>query len=398
MKEIKKLYLFTFFRSLTFFASISIAFYNSNGLSYFQIMALQSIYGIMTAVFEIPSGVLSDLLGRKRTLILGTVCFIAAYLCGALGSTFLPFVFMQIFAAAGQSCYSGTFVSLMYEDVKQGTDIKKTVNEIYANMHAINIFSFLSSALLSSLIVKFFGMRFTYFLTVIAYTLTFFISLLLKDRNLESKRTFKEVFENYKIQLKNNFNSVIKNNVHFVMVNLLLFTIFASTLSYLQQPLLLTNGLNTEYLGIVMFIISGGTLLCMKIFPKIQKFLTSRNLTIITILSILLTLSNFFFASLILNVITFFVITVVLSFRRIILTNRINEHITNDSRATILSVISAIEMFGLAVFSLIIGKIEDISLKHAVLTLVAMIAVLYAVLFIVKIFKMKRTANTNNVI
>ena len=110
MKEIKKLYLFTFFRSLTFFASISIAFYNSNGLSYFQIMALQSIYGIMTAVFEIPSGVLSDLLGRKRTLILGTVCFIAAYLCGALGSTFLPFVFMQIFAAAGQSCYSGTFV------------------------------------------------------------------------------------------------------------------------------------------------------------------------------------------------------------------------------------------------------------------------------------------------
>ncbi len=384
MKEIKKLYLFTFFRSLTFFASISIAFYSANGLSYFQIMVLQSIYGIMTAVLEIPSGVLSDVLGRKKTLVLGTACFAAAYSCGAFGSSFIPFVLMQIFAAGGQSCYSGTITSLLYEDVKQGTDIKKTVNEIFANLHAINIFAFLLSSLLSSVIVKFLGMRFTYYCTVAAYFITLIVSVLLVDREMESKRTFGQIVQNYKVQLKNNVDSVIKNDVHFVMINMLLFAIFAVVFSYMQQPLLLSNGLSKEYLGVVMFIISGASFFTLKLYSKIQKFFTPRNIVILTVLSMLLLLSNLFFASIILNTVTFFVISIVNRIRRIILTNKINEYITNDSRATIMSVVSALEMLGLAVFSLVIGKIEDISIKYALLVLVAVTIAFYCILLLAK--------------
>lgn len=385
MKEIRKLGLFTFFRSLTFFAPISVMFYCENGLSYFQIMILQSIYGMMTALFEIPSGALSDIIGRKKTLIFGTIMFAMAFACGSVGQSMAPFVVMQVMAAAGQSCYSGTFVSLMYEDVIEDKSIIKSVNHIFATMQSINISGVLLSALLSSVVVKMAGMRYTYHLTLAAYIVTFVISLFLKDQRSGNDGKKSLGFSEYLFQLKQNYKCITENGIELIMMDLLLYAMFANTFSYIEQPILTGNGLNIELLGVVTVTMTVGVLIALKLFPYLERGIsTQKGIFAFTLSAIILTFSNFFINNIFFNVISFLFLTVVLRFREIILTNEINKYINNDSRATFMSVVSALQMAGMAALGLVAGKIADVSISYTIVFLCSVMFGVYMILTMVR--------------
>lgn len=389
MKEIRKLGLFTFFRSLTFFAPISVMFYCENGLSYFQIMILQSIYGMMTALFEIPSGALSDIIGRKKTLIFGTIMFAMAFACGSVGQSMAPFVVMQVMAAAGQSCYSGTFVSLMYEDVIEDKSIIKSVNHIFATMQSINISGVLLSALLSSVVVKMAGMRYTYHLTLAAYIVTFVISLFLKDQRSGNDGKKSLGFSEYLFQLKQNYKCITENGIELIMMDLLLYAMFANTFSYIEQPILTGNGLNIELLGVVTVTMTVGVLIALKLFPYLERGIsTQKGIFAFTLSAIILTFSNFFINNIFFNVISFLFLTVVLRFREIILTNEINKYINNDSRATFMSVVSALQMAGMAALGLVAGKIADVSISY---TIVFLCSVMFGVYMILTMVRRRKT-------
>ncbi len=48
-------------------------FYTDNGLDTFDIYLLQGIYSCSVALLEIPSGYMADVIGRKKSLILGAI-------------------------------------------------------------------------------------------------------------------------------------------------------------------------------------------------------------------------------------------------------------------------------------------------------------------------------------
>ena len=364
-------------------------FYCENGLSYFQIMILQSIYGMMTALFEIPSGALSDIIGRKKTLIFGTIMFAMAFACGSVGQSMAPFVVMQVMAAAGQSCYSGTFVSLMYEDVIGDKSIVKSVNNIFATMQSINISGVLLSALLSSVVVKMAGMRYTYHLTLAAYIVTFVISLFLKDQRSGNDGKKSLGFSEYLFQLKQNYKCITENGIELIMMDLLLYAMFANTFSYIEQPILTGNGLNIELLGVVTVTMTVGVLIALKLFPYLEKGIsTQKGIFAFTLSAIILTFSNFFISNIFFNVISFLFLTVVLRFREIILTNEINKYINNDSRATFMSVVSALQMAGMAALGLVAGKIADVSISY---TIVFLCSVMFGVYMILTMVRRRKT-------
>ena len=54
---------------------IIVLFFQDNGLNLQQIMTLQACYSLSLSIMEIPSGYAADIIGRRKTLILG--CMLA---------------------------------------------------------------------------------------------------------------------------------------------------------------------------------------------------------------------------------------------------------------------------------------------------------------------------------
>ena len=52
---------------------IIVLFFQEHGLTLTEVMILQSIYSFSVALFEIPSGFIADVFGRKRTIVLSTI-------------------------------------------------------------------------------------------------------------------------------------------------------------------------------------------------------------------------------------------------------------------------------------------------------------------------------------
>ena len=96
---------------------IVVPFYESNGLSMKDIMILQAAYSVAIVVLEIPSGYLADVIGRKKTLIIGAVFGILGFTTYSLSFGFVGFLIAEIILGIGQSCVSGADSAMLYDSL-----------------------------------------------------------------------------------------------------------------------------------------------------------------------------------------------------------------------------------------------------------------------------------------
>ncbi len=108
---------FQFCRNLLFWQAIWFLYFQKE-LSAAEAILLAAIYDIATTAVEIPSGYLSDRIGRRPTLIIATVVYFAAALLLAFGETFVVFAIAQLLLGTAMACVSGTDTSLLYETLK----------------------------------------------------------------------------------------------------------------------------------------------------------------------------------------------------------------------------------------------------------------------------------------
>ncbi len=104
---------------------IVVPFYESNGLSMKDIMILQAVYSIAIVVLEVPSGYLADVIGRKKTLIIGAVFGILGFTTYSFSFGFLGFLVAEIILGIGQSCVSGADSAMLYDSLLDKGEEKK---------------------------------------------------------------------------------------------------------------------------------------------------------------------------------------------------------------------------------------------------------------------------------
>lgn len=109
---------YLFFRDCYFWGPAFFLFFSSV-LPLTQVLWLEAIYYASVALFEVPSGYLSDRFGRRRTLVISSLCLSFAYLLFLLGSQFSVFALAQIFLAGGFAAASGTDTALHFESLKK---------------------------------------------------------------------------------------------------------------------------------------------------------------------------------------------------------------------------------------------------------------------------------------
>lgn len=86
-----------------------------DSLSAAEAVLLYAIYDIGTTAFEVPSGYMSDRIGRRITLVMSALAGVASMLCFVLGDSFALFALAQVLLGASIAFASGTDSSLLYE-------------------------------------------------------------------------------------------------------------------------------------------------------------------------------------------------------------------------------------------------------------------------------------------
>ncbi len=123
--NIIRLYLIKTAKWFMLYMPIVVPFYESNGLSMKDIMVLQALYSIAIVVLEIPSGYLADVIGRRKTLILGAVFGTIGFATYSLSHGFIGFLLAEVILGIGQSCISGADSAMLYDSLLERGEEKK---------------------------------------------------------------------------------------------------------------------------------------------------------------------------------------------------------------------------------------------------------------------------------
>ena len=89
------------------FMPIVVLFYEDNGLEMRHVFILQAIYSVSIVALEIPSGFLADAMGRRKTIIIGTVLGTLGFATYSFSYGFVGFLIAEIILGIGQSLISG---------------------------------------------------------------------------------------------------------------------------------------------------------------------------------------------------------------------------------------------------------------------------------------------------
>lgn len=97
---------------------VVVLFWQENGLSLTQVMLLQSTFAVTTVLLELPSGMFADMHGRKPTLVIAALfnCIGIGIYC--LSSGFYGFLLGEMALAVFVSLVSGADSALLFESLK----------------------------------------------------------------------------------------------------------------------------------------------------------------------------------------------------------------------------------------------------------------------------------------
>lgn len=122
------LHIYNFLFSLRIADGVWVVFLLSRGFSLAQVGIAESVFHIVSFLFEVPSGMMADLLGRKRTLVVSSFCGMLSALSMAFSADFFGVCLAMVFQALMYNFCSGTQEALTYDSLKsadaEGTYLK----------------------------------------------------------------------------------------------------------------------------------------------------------------------------------------------------------------------------------------------------------------------------------
>lgn len=90
-------------------------FYREHGLSMREVFLIQVAFSLSVVLLEVPTGYFSDVVWRKKSLIVGMTCSIFWLALYCLGHGFYGFFIAEMLLWLGASFISGTDVAMMYD-------------------------------------------------------------------------------------------------------------------------------------------------------------------------------------------------------------------------------------------------------------------------------------------
>ncbi len=197
-KNVRLLYLFNFFSDFRFYYPIAIIYFTKISGSYSLGMSVFAVARLSAAIFEVPTGILSDMVGRKKTIILGAIASLLSVLCYALGLSYWFLILGALFEGLAISLFSGNNDALLYDTLAE----KKSLDKYHTLLGKTSSMFQLAlglSALLGGVISQF-SLSLALWLSVISQFLCLLIVLFLSEPKRGSQQNT-NIYSHLKLSL-----------------------------------------------------------------------------------------------------------------------------------------------------------------------------------------------------
>jgi len=217
-KQYKKFCAYGFLKNLRFFDAFLILFLLDKGMTYTQIGVLYAAREIITNLFEIPSGLIADIYGRKKSLAAALFIFILSFLIFWLSLNFWLYLFAFIIFGVADAFRSGAHKGMMMDYLKLN-NWATYKSEYYGHTRSWSQRGSALSALLAGLLVFIDGNYQNIFIySVIPYAMNF-ILILSYPQEIDKPKKKHEI---KKTSFRNSFRalfSVLKQKSVFKLVS-----------------------------------------------------------------------------------------------------------------------------------------------------------------------------------
>ncbi|MBI3956280.1 MFS transporter [Candidatus Gottesmanbacteria bacterium] len=208
-KNVKLLILFEFLVEFRLYAAILVIYFAHVTGSYALAMSVLSIVMISAALFEIPTGVFSDMIGRKNTIVLGSLASVLFVLFYAIGNSYWFLIIGAIFEGLSRALWSGNNDALMYDSLLD-KNMEEEFSQYSGKSSSAGQAALAICAVLGGIIATF-SLGLAMWLTLIPQIIALGVSLFISEPRVHSKKSgdvyshlaesFNQFKENYKLRL-----------------------------------------------------------------------------------------------------------------------------------------------------------------------------------------------------
>lgn len=348
------MYYYQFLTGLHLITGILVPFFTEEGgMNFSWVMGLQAWFWFWQCAFEVPTGIIADVWGRKRSIVAGSIMFLCGILAYVSFPHWLMFFLGSFFWALGLALVSGADESLLYDSLI-ADDREHESKKIIDRFNGLHRLGWAIGAPLASFIGYAMGLREVIYCMAIPFSLALLVAFTLKEppRKMIS----------YKETLEGAWRTIWhKKALRVITANDVLIAGSLITSIWLHQQLLqefsvliVWYGLvQTGFMGVAVLILLGG------LVPALEKITGSkRGYLLLSALAPAFGIATLgFIAS---PALALFLAIMVLGFgfaRGSPLMNYFNKHVDSHERATAASLRNALQSLAATFFSFVVGII-----------------------------------------
>jgi len=126
-------YIYNFLLQLNITSAIWVLYLAFRGMSLVEIGLLESVYHITGVLFELPTGVIADLYGKKFSVVTGRIVSVISCILMITSDSFLGFAISFSLSSAAMNLNSGAAEALVYDSLKELGEEEK-YKKIWGNL------------------------------------------------------------------------------------------------------------------------------------------------------------------------------------------------------------------------------------------------------------------------
>lgn len=377
------IYFYVFIAQLAFDRALWVIYLSDSGLSMGQIGIIEAIMHLSIVLFEVPTGMISDLYGRKISILLGNVTMLgyAGFMLYSDSLSLFGLAFMSL--GLGMTFRSGAEEALAYDTLKQ-VNREKDYTRIFGNMTALSLLSLSLAKLLGGWMADI-SWEWVYGSMIVVHVITFIpIALLKEPKRKKTKAEQMNFVEQWRKQFRQGI-SIWKHNptIHMPIILFLAATTTIVILTFYGQEYFTRLGFSSFMIGIIFTIDGLLGVVMAKIAHRLEKRWSFFN-----VVNYGYGLYILFFIFFIISpewgiVVAFLILSQLITLFEPIFSNFIQKLLSSDVRSTFFSMISLVESFVIMIgFPLFGYMIETIGFQNGFFVLLIFLLIIYSISFV----------------